>query len=371
MSASKGWTVGRSIAFELALALRGASGRMAVNEVPEEMAPLLRLLQDDWRIAWEALIGPLEDTLKIPAVIAWLADAYMLEDYSQATRAMRELDLPTALERMTNRAAEHGVTANPDLSPQERLVELWAATERATFESVGLTQVVDRRSKDGHTLDALPRLLHGGDLHSRFWHLSDRFYYETYAAWRASREDAMRMLHNRAKLFLGGTKSVAEPPTLDWLPAQNMVVNIPSVREAVEGGRFEVLFLVEPLGHFDTFILLPDLVVMTFAEPGALYQRFVAAAEDLSTRLKSVADPTRLKILRLIRHLDLDNTQVAAYLEIARPTVSIHARQLREAGLIETRQEGRQAKHSINPEAVRAVFEDLERFLDLPAAADH
>lgn len=370
MSAKKGWTVGRSIAFELALALHGISGRLAVNELPEGLGPLLKLLEEDWRDAWEALIGPLHDTLKLPAVIAWLADAYMLEDYSKATRAMRELDLQTALRRMTERAAAHGVSADPALSPAEQLVELWAQTERATFESVGLSQVVDRRTTGGHSLDALPRLLQGGDLHSRFWHLLDRFYYETYAAWRASREDAMLMLENRAERFLGARKGVEGPPTLDWLPAQNMVVNIPSVLAAVESGKFEVLFLVEPLGHFDAFILLPDMVVTSFAEPGALYERFVAIADDLSTRLKAVADPTRLKILRLIRHLDLDNTQVAAYLEIARPTVSIHARQLREAGLIETRLEGRQAKHSIQASALRAVFEDLERFLDLPATPE-
>lgn len=366
VSASRGWSVRRSIAFEVALALHGVSGRTAVGEVPEGLTPLLHLLEDDWRQAWEGLFGPLEDTLKLPAVIAWLADACLVDDYSTATRAMRELDLTTALERMTERAAAHGVSADPDLPPPERLVALWSATERAAFESVGLSQVVERRTRQDHALDALPRLLHGGDLHSRFWHLLDRFYYETYAGWRATREDAMRMLENRAEAALGGRRGASGPPALDWLPAQNMVVNIPAVRAAVESGRFEVVFLVEPLGHFDTFILLPDLVVATFAEPGALYARFVKAADDLSTRLKAVADPTRLKLLRLIRHLDLDNTQIAAYLEIARPTVSIHARQLREAGLIETRQSGRQAKHSVRADALRAMFADLERFLDLP-----
>ena len=85
-----------------------------------------------------------------------------------------------------------------------------------------------------------------------------------------------------------------------------------------------------------------------------------------SHHCRLLADPTRLKILRMIRHLDLDNTEIAAYLQISRPTVSIHARQLREAGLIETHKEGRQAKHAVRAAAVRALFHDLERFLDLP-----
>lgn len=360
-----GWTVGRSIALELAIALHGASRRMAAAEVPEEMGALRRLLEDDWRDAWEALVGPLQDTLMLPAVIGWLADALSEEDYSTATRAMRELDLETALARMIERAAEHGLTADPDLPEPERLVALWGELGRATFQKVGLAEVVSRGARDMRSLSALPRLLHGGDLHSRFWHLLDRFYYETYATWRATRQDAMRALETRAVDGLGGRNGRDELPALDWLPAQNKVVNLPSIQRAIEGGGFDVLFLVEPLGHFDLLIVLPNLVVTTFAEPGVLYEHFVTLADELAIRLKAVADPTRLKILRLIRRLDLDNTQIAAYLEIARPTVSIHARQLREAGLIETRQEGRQAKHAIRTEAVRAVFEDLERFLDL------
>ena len=43
-----------------------------------------------------------------------------------------------------------------------------------------------------------------------------------------------------------------------------------------------------------------------------------------------------------------------------------HAKILREAGLIESRQVGRQARHEIDSNAVRRLFRDLERFLDLP-----
>jgi DNA-binding transcriptional ArsR family regulator len=71
-------------------------------------------------------------------------------------------------------------------------------------------------------------------------------------------------------------------------------------------------------------------------------------------------------MLRLIRHFGMMNTEIANFLEISRPTVSVHAKILRKAGLIESRQQGREVRHQIVPSEVRRLFFDLERFLDLP-----
>ncbi|KPL71180.1 hypothetical protein ADM99_11675 [Leptolinea tardivitalis] len=83
--------------------------------------------------------------------------------------------------------------------------------------------------------------------------------------------------------------------------------------------------------------------------------------------MQALADPTRLIILRLIRAMSMTNTDMAAYLGLARPTVSIHARILREAGLIRSWEEGRVTRHEIDPAAVHKLFRDLEKFLDLPS----
>ncbi len=366
MADNSGWILSRSIALELGLALYGASGRLPLSELPREMASLSLVVSEEWREAWEELFGPLRSTVPIPIVLAWLSDVLFEERYGPATRAMRELDLPTALARMTARAAEAGVKPDPDLSPGEQLVNLWEHTSAAVYGSVGMVKSAERHDPEVHHLAQLPRLLQGGDLHSRFWHLLDRFYYSTYRDWHAERVTETDALERHGLMELGAREHAANPPSLEWLPPQNPLVNKPGLHEAVSAGRMRVFFLVEPLGHYDVLILLPGLAITAFAQPGVLYRQLGAFAEDLSVRLKAVADPTRLRILRLIRHLDLDNTQIAAYLELARPTVSIHARQLREAGLIETLREGRKARHTVRPEAVRALFADLERFLDLP-----
>ena len=125
------------------------------------------------------------------------------------------------------------------------------------------------------------------------------------------------------------------------------------------------MFWVEPFELSDTWTMLPGSLKLTFAEPGALSRGFDAILNDLASVMKALADPTRLRILKMIRHYDLDNTQIATYLGIARPTVSVHARVLREAGLITTVREGRQARHSLNPDALQHVYTSLGGILDV------
>ena len=97
-----------------------------------------------------------------------------------------------------------------------------------------------------------------------------------------------------------------------------------------------------------------------------LLENFFNFASQLAARAQALADPTRLVILRMIRHFAMTNTEIAAYLGISRPTVSVHAKILREAGLIDTYEVGRAVQHKIEPVALRKLFEDLIQFLDLP-----
>jgi DNA-binding transcriptional ArsR family regulator len=114
-------------------------------------------------------------------------------------------------------------------------------------------------------------------------------------------------------------------------------------------------------------MLRPGLLICSFAPPGNIYTQLHAAAAGIATRAAALGDPTRLVILRLIRHFGMINTEIADYLGLARPTVSVHAKILREAGLIRSHQEGRLVRHEIVPGEIRRFFRDLETFLDLDA----
>jgi DNA-binding transcriptional ArsR family regulator len=152
----------------------------------------------------------------------------------------------------------------------------------------------------------------------------------------------------------------------DWLPRHNPLLRMPQFANAVRSGRLAVQFLVEPFNMSDALIVSEDTLITSFAEPGAIYANLRRSTVDIAARVQALADPTRLMILRMIRYLSMNNTDIAEFLELARPTVSIHAKVLREAGLIETYSEGRQVRHTIKPGAVRRLFADLEKFLDLP-----
>ncbi len=61
---------------------------------------------------------------------------------------------------------------------------------------------------------------------------------------------------------------------------------------------------------------------------------------DIVARLKAAAEPTRLRILRLLSHGEFNVTDLTQLLGQSQPRVSRHVRLLAEAGLIERYQEG-------------------------------
>jgi len=214
------------------------------------------------------------------------------------------------------------------------------------------------------------QILRGGDLHTRFWHWLDRFYYGFYQPWREAQTGAMEALERRAMTALGAAEGIGRPPDTAWLPELSPLRVHPGLASAVKRGRLKVLFWVEPFGLPDLWSLLPGWVLVSFAEPGILYEQFEARAADVASRAKALADPTRLIILRIIRHFGMINTEMANILGLARPTVSVHARILRDAGLIESHRDGRETRHEIVRGEVLRLFHDLEQFLDIDEEGD-
>jgi DNA-binding transcriptional ArsR family regulator len=363
-----GWAIGQSIALELDMALTAVSGYFSLGELPEDFAALVRAIPPDWRGEWPSLLGETKGLVSILEPPANLAGVLLDTDYRRATLAVRELTMESALAQLADQARPLGLIPKVDLPPAEALVDLGLDLMIALYTDLGFEMTVgDQRARRlRQDMIRVVRILRDGDLHTRFWHWLDRFYYEFYRPWRQTRVETLDMLEKRAVTALGAQEKTGTPPEMAWLSAQSPLLRYPDLGAAVRAGRLRVYFWVEPFGLQDTWSLQPGLVIVSFAEPGALYQNFQAFAGDVAARTKALADPTRLIILRLIRHFGMVNTEIAAYLDLARPTVSIHAKILREAGLIRSQQEGRLVRHEIVPEEVRRLFADLERFLDLP-----
>ena len=67
---------------------------------------------------------------------------------------------------------------------------------------------------------------------------------------------------------------------------------------------------------------------------------------------KALADETRQKIMNLVCCQWLSVNQIVEQLEVSQPTVSHHLALLRETGLVNVREEGKQTFYSLNQERV-------------------
>lgn len=82
--------------------------------------------------------------------------------------------------------------------------------------------------------------------------------------------------------------------------------------------------------------------------------------------LKTLADPTRLKILKLLRHQPHSPGELAKALRLRPPTVTHHLRILRQARLIRiTLSEEDRRIYEFRPDGLRGVLISLEEFLEL------
>ena len=78
--------------------------------------------------------------------------------------------------------------------------------------------------------------------------------------------------------------------------------------------------------------------------------------------LQALADPSRRTVLEILREHPASAGELADALPIARPGVSRHLRVLREAGLVDVRQEAQRRIYSLRPEPMQEVDEWLEHY---------
>ena len=359
-----GWRVGQSIVLELDVLLNTLNGYFLSEGLPDAYMSIIQSIPGDWLAELHELVGKQTGLISLLETAAMLVGSQFESDYGRATLPIRELTSQKVLEILAERAGGSlatGVDASqtvPDLSLQ---------VTRAYYHRVGLNLADTDRPliQDKININRLLPILKDGDLHARFWLWMDRFVYEIYLPWRSEQQERLDLEQKRAAAALGALECFGQPPALEWLNQRNSLLRFSELNQAVREGRVWVYFWVEPFGLEDLFAIGGTFILVSFAESGLLYQNFKAYAEQVAARAQALADPTRLTILRLIRHFGMVNTEIAQYLGISRPTVSVHARILRKAGLIQSEQDGRVVRHKIIPGEIRRLFRDLQHYLDL------
>jgi DNA-binding transcriptional ArsR family regulator len=87
-------------------------------------------------------------------------------------------------------------------------------------------------------------------------------------------------------------------------------------------------------------------------------------AADLSPIFAALADPTRRRIFERLSKRPLTVVKIAAGLPVSRPAVSQHLKVLSDSGLVTGEQHGRCRVYRIEPKAIQAARDYLDRMWD-------
>ncbi len=113
--------------------------------------------------------------------------------------------------------------------------------------------------------------------------------------------------------------------------------------------------------------------VLSVAAPADAHDSLTARrfyAGEVASRLKVLSDPTRVTLLSQLACDPMSVTELARIYDLAQPTVSIHVRQLREAGLVESKKVGGRTIYSVPHDRVQQLLDEtgdlLLRFCRAP-----
>ncbi len=129
------------------------------------------------------------------------------------------------------------------------------------------------------------------------------------------------------------------------------------VAEAARRGEIVIVPLgLAGTGH--TFWALPGILLVGFGpDRDRRSSRGREEAEETARVFKLVSDPTRCAILTRLTEHALGISELAGYFGVSQPTVSVHLKMLREAGLVEPHKPGGQTYYTATPAHVRGVLE--------------
>src|SRR5215510_5238272 len=88
----------------------------------------------------------------------------------------------------------------------------------------------------------------------------------------------------------------------------------------------------------------------------------MARAATTADAFNAVAEPRRREILDLLASGERPANDLVARLGMAQPQVSKHLRVLREVGLVDVRDEGRQRMYRLNGEPLRTIHDWVKNY---------
>lgn len=85
--------------------------------------------------------------------------------------------------------------------------------------------------------------------------------------------------------------------------------------------------------------------------------------KELNDFFKALSDPTRRKILNLLKASDLTPSEMMEKIDVSQPTLSHHLDILKRAGLVDGEREGQFIRYSLNMSVFQMAVEYMMKFL--------
>ena len=92
------------------------------------------------------------------------------------------------------------------------------------------------------------------------------------------------------------------------------------------------------------------------------------AGDEARALLRALADPLRLQVIEALGQGERCVCELTGELGLAQSKLSFHLKVLREAGLIDGRQQGRWMYYQLRPDAIRALQQWLGELARMPLA---
>ncbi len=96
--------------------------------------------------------------------------------------------------------------------------------------------------------------------------------------------------------------------------------------------------------------------------PISAYLSIMARAATTTDAFNAVAEPRRREILDVLARGERPVNDLVALLGVAQPVVSKHLRVLREVGLVEVRDQGRQRLYRLNGEPLKPIHDWVKNY---------
>jgi len=183
-----------------------------------------------------------------------------------------------------------------------------------------------------------------------FW---DRHFQKVYASHDAAMQQVISELHH--------------PVTHKDLPSLLESLLGRSIQDANDWADKHERILLVPFPFMGPYVTLMDtdtpeaVLILGFDAERAIGLRTAIAAGPDVTKLKVLADETRLSILRFVSRSERFGGEIVTHLGISQPGVSRHLRLLTASGLLRVRQEGTSKFYSSCDDEIDAIADGIRQ----------